>query len=290
MRSAIVLLDGVDEAAQRKDEVQEFVLQTLVRLRFRVVVTSRPEGVEKGLKMGRFDRFVVVNLKKLAVSEQRSAVRNQLLNNAAAGHLMAASELRKRHNEIYEKLHADERSAVERAGVEPKIDRFRLNDAFDLSMIQKINGRGLREVSSVQSSYLLELRKRLTDDSIWAPLCATYVEWRKTQQLDLKHLLEERHAPDTKDEGLKVAIKLLVLAHKLAEREAEQPSSARPVDAPPTGPRVLKDLWHRIERRTDELYRVAKPLLSVFKVRLHPSHPSNPLPVALTRGGPTYPH
>ena len=44
MRSLIVLLDGVDEAAGHRAAVEDFVLGELVPSGNRLVVTSRPEG------------------------------------------------------------------------------------------------------------------------------------------------------------------------------------------------------------------------------------------------------
>ena len=44
----IVLIDGVDEAADLKEVVEEYVTQTLVAEGHPLVVTSRPEGVRHG--------------------------------------------------------------------------------------------------------------------------------------------------------------------------------------------------------------------------------------------------
>ena len=58
MRAIIVLLDGIDEAADLKLLVEDFVTQRLVRMGVRLVVTSRPEGVRIAL----YERdFVIVS-------------------------------------------------------------------------------------------------------------------------------------------------------------------------------------------------------------------------------------
>ena len=46
MRAVIILLDGVDEAAGLRDIVEAFVHYELVPSGNRLVVTSRPEGVD----------------------------------------------------------------------------------------------------------------------------------------------------------------------------------------------------------------------------------------------------
>jgi hypothetical protein len=48
MRAVVILLDGVDEAAGLRDIVEAFVHYELVPSGNRLVVTSRPEGVDPG--------------------------------------------------------------------------------------------------------------------------------------------------------------------------------------------------------------------------------------------------
>eukprot|EP00966_Prymnesium_polylepis_P072288 1679130-Prymnesium_polylepis.1 len=47
MRTLVILMDGIDEAAALKEVIEEFVLQVLVPLKMRTVVTSRPEGIRR---------------------------------------------------------------------------------------------------------------------------------------------------------------------------------------------------------------------------------------------------
>ena len=44
MRTLVILMDGIDEAAALKQNIEEFVLHVLVPLKMRIVVTSRPEA------------------------------------------------------------------------------------------------------------------------------------------------------------------------------------------------------------------------------------------------------
>ena len=70
LRSIVVLVDGIDEAAGMRDIVEAFVHYELVTSGNRVMVTSRPEGVDvEDYKT----RFVVVNLKELSQEQQRTA-------------------------------------------------------------------------------------------------------------------------------------------------------------------------------------------------------------------------
>lgn len=47
-RRRAAVLDGIDEAAGRREEIGSLVREELVPLGFRVVATSRPEGVRAG--------------------------------------------------------------------------------------------------------------------------------------------------------------------------------------------------------------------------------------------------
>jgi len=63
MRSLIVMLDGIDEAANLKQLVENYVTKTLVPLGMPLLVTSRPEGIRKRL----YARdFVIMNLQPLS--------------------------------------------------------------------------------------------------------------------------------------------------------------------------------------------------------------------------------
>ena len=67
MRACAILIDGVDEAAGLREVVEAFVHYELVPSGNRLVVTSRPEGVDlEDYKT----RFVVMNL--LELSQERN--------------------------------------------------------------------------------------------------------------------------------------------------------------------------------------------------------------------------
>ena len=67
MRALILLIDGVDEAADLKEVIEDYVTSELVREGHPLVVTSRPEGVR--LRLYARD-FVVMNLLPLTQEQQ----------------------------------------------------------------------------------------------------------------------------------------------------------------------------------------------------------------------------
>ena len=64
MRTLVVVLDGIDEAAGRKATVSKLIREVLVPIGLRVMCTSRPEGVRKAAFA---KSFVIFNLKCAAL-------------------------------------------------------------------------------------------------------------------------------------------------------------------------------------------------------------------------------
>ena len=90
--SLVVLVDGVDEAAGMREIVEAFVHYELVVSGNRLMVTSRPEGVDIDDYRS---RFVVVNLKELSQEQQRTVIQMQLQGNRFFEHLVNIAECRK---------------------------------------------------------------------------------------------------------------------------------------------------------------------------------------------------
>ena len=90
MRALIVLLDGVDEAAGLRDEIEGFVHKELVPSGVRVLVTSRPEGVDVTVYMR---RFVVMNLCELTNEQQRRVINVQMQGSEFFDHLLSLGEV-----------------------------------------------------------------------------------------------------------------------------------------------------------------------------------------------------
>jgi hypothetical protein len=113
LRALIILVDGIDEAGGLREQIEDGVI-ALSNSGFRVVVTSRPEGVQLAKFQGiRFTTdsnvsmrgFMIMNLRKLNTAQQSELINKQLRNGPQAAfynHLFAFSNIRKTHDEIYQ--------------------------------------------------------------------------------------------------------------------------------------------------------------------------------------------
>ena len=90
-RALVIMMDGVDEAAGERETVEEFLHFELVPSGNRVVVTSRPTGVNREL----YDRYwVVVELLPLTNELQRRVIKMQMKGNKFFDFLMTLVPLR----------------------------------------------------------------------------------------------------------------------------------------------------------------------------------------------------
>ena len=240
MRALVVVLDGIDEAAGKKKQIARFLRQELVQKGFRVVASSRPEGVTSA----DYDaHFAVLDLEPLSEEQQRVAIENQLLSlpdqiKTFAQHLLCFSIVRKKHDEIWTQAFesSDVREAVEALNAP---DRFldQNGERFDPEMRQRCLD-GTRTVKRRQgrphSTYLRHL-----DAELSAVLQNLDPE---LQGLDA-HL--KQHCPHHH----KVASDLILLFKKL--------------DSP--GKWTLLSLWQEIMACTDEIYQVAERLEPEFR-------------------------
>ena len=161
----LVLLDGVDEAAGLRRDVTNFAV-SLARAGARVLVTSRPEGVD----IFDFRDFAILALNPLDDAMQLSLLQHQLADSPFCTHLMAFSKIRRDHDEIYgRELDSGTRGMIEEMGVP---DRFKkrleaggLETAYDGDMRQKTkDGSRLvarRGAAEPRSRYLTELDRSL---------------------------------------------------------------------------------------------------------------------------------
>ena len=98
MRSLIVMLDGIDEAASMKLAVEDYVTKTLVPMGVPLLVTSRPEGIRKRL----YSRdFVIMNLKPLGQDQQHKIIEKQLQKNNFFRHLLAFHGARREQEKTF---------------------------------------------------------------------------------------------------------------------------------------------------------------------------------------------
>jgi hypothetical protein len=105
LRALVILVDGVDEAAGMRDVVEAFVHYELVPSGNRLVVTSRPEGVD--LEDYR-RKFVVMNLTELSQEQQRNVIQMQLQGNQFFEHLVNLAECRRDLDDRYHKTFSTE--------------------------------------------------------------------------------------------------------------------------------------------------------------------------------------
>ena len=103
MRTLVLVLDGIDEAARLKDNISRLVREHLVPMGIRLLCTSRPEGVNREDFRA---HFVILDLKPLSDEQQKEAISRQLdehpLGKAFSEHLLAFVAIRKGHDEIYQ--------------------------------------------------------------------------------------------------------------------------------------------------------------------------------------------
>ena len=85
MRALIVLIDGVDEAAGLRDQIDAFVHREIVPSCNRVLVTTRPEGIN----LATYSKtFLVINLCQLSKQQQRRVINIQMHGNQFFDHLL----------------------------------------------------------------------------------------------------------------------------------------------------------------------------------------------------------
>ena len=90
-RACVIMMDGVDEAAGERDLIEEFVHFELVPSGNRVVITSRPTGVNREL----YDRYWVVSeLLPLTTDLQRKVIKMQMRGSVFFDHLITLVPLR----------------------------------------------------------------------------------------------------------------------------------------------------------------------------------------------------
>ena len=110
MRALIVLLDGVDEAAGLRDQIEGFVHKELVPSGNRVLVTSRPEGI----RLSTYSKtFIVMNLCQLTNEQQRRVINIQMQGNIFFDHLLSLGEVRKALDDAYRRIGALTRGDLE---------------------------------------------------------------------------------------------------------------------------------------------------------------------------------
>lgn len=119
LRSVVVFLEGVDEAAGRHEDIAR-LLTTLIRSGVQVVATCRPDGVflDHSISYSQHE-FVILELQTRTDAQSREAFLEQLRTspsgNRLCDHMAALLLLRNQHDELYMSLFTDghERERIE---------------------------------------------------------------------------------------------------------------------------------------------------------------------------------
>ena len=97
MRALVILFNGLDEAAGLKSYIEELIVNDLEPNGFRVVATSRPEGVD----LARYtEQFVIMNLKELDSEQRNTLVTKQLGESPLYTHLSEFAHICSQHTVI----------------------------------------------------------------------------------------------------------------------------------------------------------------------------------------------
>ena len=265
MRAIVLVLDGIDEAAGRRYDIQKLVLNVLATMGQRVVTTSRPEGVD----LSRFkETLVIVGLQPLDENQAQQAI-NQQMQMQSTGrefskNLLDFQRIRKGHDQIWmhEAFESDEMRERVEALASP--DRFRLADppedahrdvdgkAYDAEMRQHCaDGTRViqRREGEVKSTYWKQLNRQL--EPVLAGLdgvverCTTEVSTE-----DIERAVDQvlRRGSETSPSGV-----LQTVASRLCLVARDEK----------TLPSLLVEI---IRDRTDELYEAVEALLPTLRV------------------------
>ena len=272
LNALIPLIDGVDEAADLKQQVEDFVVKILAPSGMRTVITSRPEGVRLEL----YKKFVIMNLKPLTDEQQTKLIRLQISGNPKEQevfhNLSRAQTIRQDYDRMYERdFTAEDRETIET--IKP-INLFKRADGSkDPDMRQRTrDGQSFIKVSrgEPQSAYVQELCGFFTA-SMLASLDAI-VERLPESKKAVQAALAELTIPKEKQS---VAERLVLFALKNARcdlpkelKKCKHERQARQVEAS-CRCKTASALWRHIVERTDLLYLATEDLLPVFKKAMH---------------------
>ena len=286
MRALIVLLDGVDEAAGLRDEIETFVHKELVPSGVRVLVTSRPEGVSVPVYAV---RFVVMNLCELTNEQQRRVINVQMQGSQFFDHLLSLGESRKGLDEAFSKLKESTRVELENLFV---ASRFKSEaDGSWLPEMRQTEVTGQRfvaaaeEKSKPESLYLQQLDRELR--AFTPQRCGIDLLSRVDSVLNQstfltpdnefqEKILEDMLGPDGELElRHRVAVRLGLMMQKkrhtaqlhsnAQEGKREKEKEKEEKKAAATANLKAEEVWVRVVSRTDELYVVAEQMYAVFE-------------------------
>eukprot|EP00519_Triparma_laevis_P008571 CAMPEP_0182519176 /NCGR_PEP_ID=MMETSP1321-20130603/44958_1 /TAXON_ID=91990 /ORGANISM="Bolidomonas sp., Strain RCC1657" /LENGTH=1957 /DNA_ID=CAMNT_0024727141 /DNA_START=127 /DNA_END=5997 /DNA_ORIENTATION=- len=274
MRSLIVVLDGIDEAAGRKETISRLIREILVPSGVRVICTSRPEGVNA--QDFHEEGFTLFDLKKLDDEQQQRAVQSQLVDNPVgqqfSKHLLRFSEIRVEHDRLYvEEAFNSEEERKEVEGFSAPNLLVREDGRRDPQMRQKTDKGVWAAVSSSPqptSIYLKKLNEVITT-SLLEDLDQFLEKGNPTEE-DIEICIKESLGLKDKATASVVSrLALLLLKRKktFSESPPEGSNKLRAFEylksaAPQT---TAIELWPCIVARTSEIYASVEGFLPLFK-------------------------
>lgn len=240
LRTLVLLLDGVDEAAGMREDIESFVLHQLLPAGLRIVVTSRPEGVRLRLYVS---SFVVMNLLPLTDEQQIEVIDKQTTEDGFFSRLFKLSDVRKKHDSIYrDKL-------LSKESYRNKIESISLSQYKSLN--QDIHARikdmsrfvGINE-DEPQSVYLRDLNKYMDCAGVLDQIDDTISNKNNNFKSDTEHTIAKKIAKKAAENLVKYVIQL---------RDLDEPEA------------TARSVWPRIVAHTDKIYVVAEQMLPVFE-------------------------
>ncbi|KAL1512428.1 hypothetical protein AB1Y20_005683 [Prymnesium parvum] len=256
MRAVVLLIDGVDEAAALRVMIEELVVCSLAPRGFRVLVTSRPEGVQKGLAAGWYSAFVRLNLRELTVDDRQRVLEQQGVHNEMYKKLCAFRDIRDKHDELYSRLFpAKERRALQALSFP---DRLYPSPPTRDPMMRQHSVAGVliaRREGAPKSETVRKLTRGVfSPEGLLAIDAAAPVA---TPPHDAEGSVASAHDALAREVGLAVG-------RELADKEAKMCRKLADLAAKRDNTPASK-LWPEIAARVDELYEASEAAWPAFQ-------------------------
>jgi len=288
MRALVLIFDGIDEAAGRREIIEDYIM-TLVPLALSVVATSRPEGV-------RIDKYrhgwAVMDLERLSDEQMKAMVSNQLESATFFQKAMEFVKIRKQHDAVYVKAFtSQQRQQLENLSA-PNLLKKDGKDNPEIRQMALVHHNGSTKTRT--SKFLLRHdgdpkseTLKVTDSALRSWPCAGGIfaeldsildaSSDKVKIGDVKKQLEKlvattgllAMAPPAVVMAATVTERLCLL---LLHRREKQPEAGKNETA--------EGLWREIIARTDELYVAAEAMQDRFKEAIKSLAPASKAPNA----------
>ena len=284
MRAVLLLVDGIDEASDLRVEVEEYFVLKVAPAGVRIVLTSRPEGVQDKLYRS---GWVVMDLKKLTEEQERISVGHQLEDDDFYDNLSHMTAIRNGNDRIYDKASFKEagKTVAGKREINHTLQAANVNhllwhhppagahvDPADREIYNPerrqrvIDGsrmvERLPEGAPLQSEFLRKFDEEMREHGLLAVLdeemnkLGPYVQAEELRKAVVKAL--DSLPPEARAHGREKELLTLADVVKRNQREGVPHYHALPDE-------TASSRWQEIMQRNDELYVVAEALLPVFK-------------------------